>query len=57
MRPTGRPASDGKEGNQKSPLEPLSGTGFMIWIHTGKQANSTTTRPIGLATFNCSITI
>jgi hypothetical protein len=57
MRPTGRPASDGKEGNQKSPLEPLSDTGFMIWFHTGKQANSTTTRPVGLAVFNCRIPI
>jgi len=58
MTPTGRPASDGSEGNQKNPLEPLSGTGFMIWIHTGKQANSTTTCPVrGLAAFKCSVII
>jgi len=58
MKPTGRPASDGREGNQKSPLEPQSGTGFTNWIHAGKQANSTTTRPIGgLTAFNCSIII
>lgn len=58
MKRTGRPASDGREGNQKSPLEPLSGTGFTNWIHAGKQANSTTTRPIGgLTAFNCSIII
>jgi len=57
MRPTGRPASDGREGNQKRPLQPLSRTGFMIWIQTGKHANSITTRPIGLTAFNCSIII
>lgn len=57
MRPTGRPTSDGRESNQKSPLEPLSGTGFMIWIRTGKHANPITTRPIGLTAFNCSIII
>jgi hypothetical protein len=35
--------------------EPLSDTGFTIWMHTGKHTNSMTTRPTGLTAYNCNI--